>query len=76
MHLESQRTDILALQETRVENKSAEHHEDYVVYFSTSVNQGQKNIAWRLTATNKTKLDVRLCQKSNSIILKNNEFCW
>ena len=35
--------DILALQETRVDNKSAQHHDDYVFYFSTSVNQGQKS---------------------------------
>ena len=43
--MESQRIDILALQETRVNNNSVEQHGDYIFYFSTSVNHEQKSRA-------------------------------
>ena len=43
--MESQRIDILALQETRVNNNCVEQHGDYAFYFSTSVNQEQKSHA-------------------------------
>ena len=57
--MESQRIDILALQETRVNNKSAEHHDDYVFYFSTSVNQGQKSRAEKSNAEIQVKRENR-----------------